>query len=299
MKLKLCRHGGMLRLTLRFASVLFIIFAYLSCPPSWARQAVVMSDAELAEMTGQAGINIYTSIATRYTASVWKVSDTDSTPVNWLEFRNITIDDGNGGYFLIQTPSLDETMTLDVGTNDAGRTLVAFKDYRHASPRWYSVGEMVFCNQSLGGLHLDGVTLGPSLHRFGAHADGTGGGYDFDLSTRAYAQAFRYTYNTGSEALTLSGIHLVNSATGASDQPADPSTWSFAGAENVFRIGNIDHNDPAKLDVVSSSTGQTSLILSLPLEGSLRVENVVFGGNNFGPIAIDGIKAHRLTIEIR
>ncbi len=145
MKLKLCRHGGMLRLTLRFASVLFIIFAYLSCPPSWARQAVVMSDAELAEMTGQAGINIYTSIATRYTASVWKVSDTDSTPVNWLEFRNITIDDGNGGYFLIQTPSLDETMTLDVGTNDAGRTLVAFKDYRHASPRWYSVGEMVFC----------------------------------------------------------------------------------------------------------------------------------------------------------
>jgi len=280
--------------------VLFIFAAFLLAIPLRAAQRVVMSDTELADVTGQAGINIYTSIATRYTASVWKISDTDSTPVNWLELRNITIDDGAGGYFLIQTPSLDETMTLDVGTNDEGRTLVAFKDYRHVSPRWYSVGDMVFCNQSLGGINLDAFTMGPSLYRLGAHADGTGGGYDFDITTRAYAQAFRYTYNTVPETLTLSGIHLVNSATGATDNPADPTTWEFTGTGNFFRIGNIDNSDPAKFDVVSdSTTGVTSLVLSLPIEGSLRVENVVFGGNSFGPIAIDGIKAHRLTIEIR
>lgn len=279
--------------------VLFILVAFLLAIPLRAAQRVALSDTELADVTGQAGINIYKSVATRYTASVMKVSDTDSATPQWLEFRNVTVDDGSGGYFLIQTP-MDDTITLDVGTNEEGRTLVSYRDTSRLSPRWYTVGDMVFCNQSLGSLNVDALSMGPSVYRLGAHADGTGGGYDFDYTTSAYAQAFRYTYNTVPETLTLSGIHLVNSATGAADNPADPTTWSFTGAGNFFRIGNIDSSDPAKVDVVSdSTTGVTSLVLSLPIEGSLRVENVVFGGNSFGPVAIDGIKAHRLTIQIR
>jgi hypothetical protein len=35
------------------------------------------------------------------------------------------------------------------------------------------------------------------------------------------------------------------------------------------------------------------------MEGILLVENVTFGGNNFGPVAMDGIRVHRLSFEIR
>lgn len=282
------------------AVFLFILAALLSATPSQAAQPVALTEAEMADVTGQAGISIYTSVATRFTSSVIRYSDTDSTPNNWIEFQNVTVDDGSGGYYLIESPSLDEPNTIDIGTNDAGRTIVSFKDYNRVSPRWYHVEDFVFCGQSLGSLHLDALSAGPSLWHYGAHADGTGGGFDFDYTMRAYAPAFRYTYNTTPETLTLSGIHLAGAANGAGDDPTDPSTWAFTGADNVFRIGDIDNSDPAKVDVVTNtSTGVTSLFLNLPMQGSLRVENVAFGGNNFGPIAIDGIQAHRLTIEIR
>jgi hypothetical protein len=34
------------------------------------------------------------------------------------------------------------------------------------------------------------------------------------------------------------------------------------------------------------------------MQGTLRVEDVNFGGNDFGPIAIDGIQVHRLVVKI-
>lgn len=146
--------------------------------------------------------------------------------------------------------------------------------------------------------------MGPSLYHAGAHADGTGGGFDFDYSTRISAQAFRYTYNNTGETLKLSGIHLVNAADalgkdGSPDDPAVPANWAFTGADNVFRIGDIGSGNPAKIDIVTDATGVTSLFLQLPMQGSLRVEKVDFGGKDFGPIAIDGINVHRLSIELR
>lgn len=141
-------------LALFFSVLLFILAALLFASPSGASEPIPLSDAELANVTGQAGISIYTSIATRYTSSVIKYSDTDSTPSrNWIEFQNVTVNDGNedgGGYYLIKSPSYDEPNTLDIGTNAAGRTLVSFKDYSRVSPRWYHVENFVFCNQSWG-----------------------------------------------------------------------------------------------------------------------------------------------------
>jgi hypothetical protein len=285
------------------AVFLFILAALLAVAPSGAAEPVVLTDAALAGVTGQAGISISTDMSVRITASVWKFSDTSSTP-QWLELQNITVDDGNGGYFHAYAP-LNNPETVDIGTNDAGRTLVSFLDSSQVSPRWYSVGNLVLCNQSLGSLNLDALSVGPSLQRYGAHADGTGGGLDFDYTTSVTAQAFRYTYSsTVPGTLTLSGIHLVYQAdllgkNGTGDNPADPTTWAFTGANNVFRIGDIDGGNPAKVDVVTqTTTGSTSLYLTLPMQGTLRVEDVNFGGNDFGPIAIDGIQVHRLIVKM-
>ncbi len=305
-----------------FVAVLFLLAALLSAAPSWAAGLVNLTDVELANVTGQAGVTIWINGSGRLTADVIAISD--SSTVNWLEFHNFVVDDGKGGYFNFSTPYnftnfVFEPVTIDVGTNliadmngnlpgdpdyiPTYQTLVAVQDSTQVSPRWYSVGDLVFCNQSLGSLNLDALSMGPSMLRFSAHANGTSG-IDFDYSTIVYAQAFRYTYTTTpvlpdtTGTLTLTGIHLMGAATGTADDPSNPATWVFTGTNNVFRIGNIGTGNPATIDVSTDTGGTTSLNLNLPMQGSLRVENVTFGGNDFGPIAIDGINVHHLNVKI-
>jgi hypothetical protein len=426
------------------AVLLFLLAAILSAAPSQAAVLADLTDAELANVTGQSGITIWTNGEARLTIDAFGF--TDSLLLHSLELHNIVVGDSSlssindGGYFSWGTPlrllpwMLDpahdpaalaltfKPVTIDVGTftvpiqdingkhpGDPGyiptttnQTLVVSQDSTHVSPRWYSVGYwtddptpvlvggIVFCNDyplcsanySLGTLNLDALSVGPSLQRWGAHADGTMG-IDFDYSTTLYAQALRYTYNNTLQALALSGIHLAGSTTGSPEDPqftilptnfstyyagdpikslytwpanrvqilsdpkvldgtiAGPSftslvtnfltyyagdpikslyTWpanraqilsdskvldgTIAGADPwVFsgnlKIGNIGTGNPAKIDVgTDAGTGTPTLYLNLPMQGTLGVENVTFGGNNFGPIAIDGINVHHLNVKI-
>jgi hypothetical protein len=277
------------------AVVLLLLAAIISAGPAKAAGPDNLSDAELAGVTAQAGISINVETKSRVDIHEYNISDTPDLGVDrhWIKFKHITVDDGAGGYFTTAT-SIDDPITLDIGTNDAGRTLVSVYDPSHVLPRWYGIEDVEFVDLSIGSLNIDALSMGPSLYRSGAHADGTGGGYDFDYSTRITAQALRFTYNNVPEALTLSGIHLAGSASGAEN---DPATWSFTGN---FKIGDIDAGTPAKVDVVTNTDdapGVTSVVLSMPVQGSLRVENVNFGGNDFGPIALDGINVHRMSLS--
>ena len=107
--------------------------------------------------------------------------------------------------------------------------------------------------------------------------------------------------------MSFTNIHLANAADASHydinhnlilDNPADPNTWSFTG-DNSFKIGNINTN-PATIDVGTNNTDptDTALFLNLPISGSLRIGDVQLGGNDFGPIAIDGINAHHLFVKI-
>ena len=277
------------------AVLLLLVAAIISAVPARADQPANLSDSELAGVTGQAGISINVETKSRLDINEYNISDTPDPGVDrqWIKLKNIAVDDGAGGYFTTAT-SIDDPIKLDIGTNDAGRTLISYYDPSHVQPRWYSIEEVEFVSDSIGSINLDALSMGPSLYRSGAHADGTGGGYDFDYSTRLTAQAFRFTYNSVPESLTLSGIHLAGSASGAEN---DPSTWTFSGD---FKIGDIDAGNPAKVDVVTNTDdapGVTSLVLNVPMQGSLRVENVNFGGNDFGAIAIDGINVHRMSLS--
>jgi hypothetical protein len=298
-----CRSRRFKEKTVLLAVLLLLSAFSLFTRTSDATEPVALNDSEMAAVTGQSGLTLLAKGVANISASVVGISDKNG---HTIEFRNFTIDDGIGGYFSFDTPwiitdtsmSLDPT-TIDVYTNAAGQPLVYWRDTMNVMPRWYSVGDLVFCDQSLGSLNIDAVSEGPTLMRFGGHSNHTAG-IDFDISKQTNTQAFRFTYNTTPEALTFSGIHVVGSATGANDNPADPSTWSFTGTNNVFRIGNIDAGNPATMDVgTDPATGTSAVYLNLPMEGSIRVENVNFGGNNFGPIAIDGIKVHRLSLQIK
>ena len=115
----------------------------------------------------------------------------------------------------------------------------------------------------------------------------------WDLSTQIDVDRVAYTYNDTGDAFTLNGVHLAATADG---DPADPSTWTFDGQ---FTIGDLDNGDPAAFDVsTDADTGLTVVSLQLPMQGTVRIEEINFGGQSFGPAAIDGLQIHRLSVGL-
>ena len=277
-----------------------------------------LGDRDLGAITGQSGVSIYENGYASVTMN--SLQFYDSGAVNSIEFSGVTIGNGSGGPFQFYTPIsydfeanpgpsgfVDMPITLDVGTNSSGRTILQLVDSSHMSPRTYTVDRFFFCGVELGyydannpswSLRLAGLEhIQPDIIFIGAHAGSTG--IDFAYETQLYASSFQYNYNNTSGALSFKNIYLANAANGANDNPADPSTWHFTG-NNRFQIGNIDTN-PATFDVGTNKTDpdDTALFLNLPMSGSLRIGEVDFGGTPLlGPIAIDGIDVHHLIVKI-
>jgi hypothetical protein len=226
--------------------------------------------------------------------------------------------------------------TLDVST-DGGVTMITATDTSHMNPRTYSVGDIElkywsdadsqYYEQPLGSIKLADLSIGPSVSHVWAHA---GSGISFDYATAISASALTYTYNTTTTppslygtTLNLKGINIAGSATGDPRYPnggPEPSPgpytyqpWGFSGTFKIGTIGDPDvydytdplnpvlifkGNQPATIDVGTDSSNNTSLFLSQPMSGTIRVADVNFGGQGFGPIILDNIQVHRLNVKI-
>lgn len=254
-------------------------------------------------MTGS-GTSIYFSdTKARLDFGYLGISDTDNG--NWIELADFTVDDGAGGYFSYDTPS-GAPIKFDVGSDSTGRAAGRVILSNHVLPRTYSADHLIFCGQDIGSLAFNGVSEGPMSLLFAAHNDASKG-IDFEVLTQLSIDSIGYAYNNTPTSFVMSGVHAAGTATGA---PEDPSTWSFSGK---FMIGDLDGNEidvdddssnaavpnPATVDVgTDTATGNTSMVLGVPMKGTVRVEDVSFGGTSFGPCAIDGITVHHLNLTI-
>lgn len=113
------------------------------------------------------------------------------------------------------------------------------------------------------------------------------------------------------EKITLSKLYMGNNfTTGSSDNdPRFPSHWAPNNGGDIgqFKIGDLfgdvatnTPSNPARFDVTEGDFRNTGtiyggVILNTPLIGSIRFEDVQFGATDFGPGAIDGIHAYRMT----
>ncbi len=291
----------------------FIVITLLPCSTLYAGMKAV-DDSELSQISAQAGISYnWGDSAYTISAAIFKISDTDSSPLNWLEFNNLTIsgswDETNdiidsGAFPYYHFNSIDiETIT----NNDSQtRTVLSISSSDNTYPQTWNIGNLVFCSQDLGSLNFDIKTVGPSLLNITSHGAGSSG-IEFEYLAQWSLQNFNYAYNntnTSAGLLNVAGIHLSQSAAGA---PEDPSTWAFSGN---FRIGDIVGGNipvssdsdtapnPATFDVGSSPDGtSTAVVLNLPMQGTIRAQSVNLGGTNFGPVAIDGITVHHLIMS--
>jgi hypothetical protein len=298
----------MRRFFLLLICVCFAGFAGLIPVPSRAEKQVV-GDAELATIIGR--LDIAFSIADSdilITSESFKITDSDG--VNSLEFAGIKIDDGLGGGFSLDTPPgvpgrLDIVKDYTHPENDYLLFEVPDRSGNVAQP-YISVDQVFFAGAEIGRLYLDKVVLYGTRFRLRLLPPLDGKFLDSDLGVGLGIGEMRYVYNknndnTDNEALSLKNIRLAQSAAGA---PETPAAWTFSG---LFRIGDIEGLftdppspiNPITVEIhITDSPDKPYMLLSLPIAGALRVENVNFGNRDFGPVAIDGIVAHTLKVRI-
>jgi hypothetical protein len=282
-----------------------LLFGFMLAPAFGQMEA--MSDAAMDAVTAQSGVSVVivdyqfdwaAGYLTLYDSDYDATVDPDD---GVLSFTGMTLLGGIVG--------TNETITWDAYTIDDashpmdGQTFTLWQSpdlYQHLN---LTVDDVVFCGQSIGQLAVDNFTTPEQYCTLGAH----GSGMDFQYDLQMHMNRFGYTFNTSGtdDTFELSGIHLAGAFEDMADFditdsttwdiPTDPSEWTYTG---VFSIGDIDGGIPATLDIGTDASGQTVMQIELPMNGSLRVESLNFGAKDFGPMAIDGLEVHRLTVTI-
>lgn len=281
--------------------LLFAIGIALASWPSLPVHAGMrpLDDSAMAVIDGAGGLSVSLDrIAFYFQADKFSVTDTDTG--NTLELGRVTLSNGRGGPATIQTGNVDmdhdglmSPLTFDVTTiNDplspvAGRTVAVLQALDWLEETHLHVGSLRFCGQDLGSLDIGVIHRPSSYWIVGGHDSGV----DFEYATRLAIDTMRLTYNNQGESLAFSGIHLASRITGL---PENPNQWQPSG---MFQIGALSEGRPATFDVGRNEAGVAGIELSLPMRGSLRIENTRWAGQDFGPMAIDGVQVHRLNIR--
>jgi len=223
----------------------------------------------------------------------------------------------------------DYPLTVDLLTVDEpsspinGRTFLSVNNPDWTQYLSYSIGNVLFCDKDFGVIEIGNISRPSSYYVLSAHdnmgcdweygqeveieellytyqgvytaAPGGAVSYSFDsIHDRwTFSDPTTATLQTATESLILSGIHLSGTAGGTESNPA---TWTFDGP---FQIGDFFSGNAATFDVLTrDDNNQTVIVNNVPMNGSFRIEDVDFGGTDFGPVAIDGINIQTLNVEI-
>jgi len=282
------------------------LFLFFMADPGLS-QMEALSDADMEAITAQSGVSLaIVDYQFDWAAGYFSLYDSDYSQAvdpddGAISFTGLTLING-----VVETKKAinwDAYTIEDTFHPMVGQTFVLWQIsdlYQHLN---LAVDDVVFCGQSIGQLAIDSFTTPEQYFTLGAH----GSGVDFQYDLQMHMDRFGYTYNTSGadDTFELSGIHLVGTFEDMAnfditdsttwDIPMNPSGWTSSG---VFSIGDIDSGNPAAMDIGTDASGQTVIQLELPMSGSLRVEGLNFGNKNFGPLAIDGLQVHRLTVTI-
>ncbi len=303
-------------------------FLMLFFSPANASALAPIDNEALDNITGQSGITLAVSNVEVFT-NIDRLSYIASDN-GFIEFYDFRITDGANGparynfgtgaagviYMDLGAVEVSTTEDWDLSTSPES----IYKGMLGVNvPEWdqqvaYFIPDFVFSDGTVGGeKHLGSILIGaidlPNYNYFSAPH---GSGVDWEYGFEMHIDHMAYKYNEAlTGALCFEDIHIGRSFDYglAGDNPADPGTWKTDIGQ--FTIGdmfgntdplNLEHSNPARFDVgvINDDLGnpQGAIGLQLPLSGSVRLENVDFGGVDFGPGAIDGITAHRLELYL-
>ncbi|MFA6011297.1 MAG: hypothetical protein WC799_15030 [Desulfobacteraceae bacterium] len=267
-------------------NILFLATS-LTCSSVYALET--LSAAQMKNAVAQAGVDIaITDAVTEIHENhiTFSSPDQDETTC-YLTLNNLHLisslntgkSDENDNGFL-------NHLSLDVGINPATNQVMLFADSPDLSiVTDLTVDNIDFCGENIGKINVNDFTLS-SFHLYaGPHVNQTG--IDFETGQRTTIETMTYQYgNTEDLSLILSGVCLASSFNGTT-------------AIGEFKVGDLSSGKQASINInYDISENRSFLALNLPMEGSLHIENITFGGNDLGALTLDGIHAEKLYIEL-
>lgn len=282
----------------RFNIILLLLLFLIALLVSPAFSLEKLSGTEMKNVVAQSGIDVALSRVVVYNSTE--------------EIRYTNPDETNGYDSYLEFGGYESLITASCGASDANgddsygyitMDVVTLNDSVYFSGiaddldlnRNTTIEEVNYCGTDIGSLNIvdDNIT---SFHVYiGAH----GSGIDAEIGFASRTDLFEFQYNDAPTSpdtgkLAITGKTFANSFTGTD---SDPSTWVPDGE---FTIGDIQNGKPVVMDVVAGNADNDNIHLALQvgaIEGSFRVENVNFGGNDAGQIIMDGINIQKFDIE--
>lgn len=290
---------------MRFALILISLIFFI-CSSAYG-ELKELNNQEMDNIKAQAGVSIEFDNAQFYN-EFKNIEFYDSDKTGHVSFKNVIIGDNMGWGYTINT---NEPISIDIVEFSTGIFDID-PDYalEISAPdldenKWISVGNIVFCDKDIGVLNMGPIQPKALKFWIAPPDDNTLGDTDsglyFKLWTKEQIGEITYKYNTSSS-FKIAGIHIANSFSG---DPTTPSSWSSSGMFLIGEQGGSDSNF-ARVNITRTDLGnifnhdyRVQMELDLPMSGSLRIENLQVGSNNFGPMAIDNIVVHKLSVTIR
>lgn len=273
---------------------------------------------ELKNVTAQDGISISLDHATFYD-EYGRISIFDSDNAGSLALEDVVIGNGNGWGYSFTTA---EPLTIDLIEYDAPYINQLSPDsliYGEKNvvlsinaPAWeqdlyYTANRFSFCGQELGSLKLGSINLRsfnfmlttPDHESYG-YTEGESGIYYRSLFQQTI-DTFQFTYNPSPQgSLSFSGIRFANSF--SNDIATNPTVATTdTDAQGSFIIGKAEtpnaYEDFAHIHLTRNGTSAI-IDTTLPMEGSIRINGVQLGEQAMGPVAIDGIHVHKMSMQL-
>lgn len=286
-----------------------------------------MSSGELSDVVAGAGVSIYMDMPVKIDADYIQYKCTDNN--NSIILDNVSLDNGSGGYRQLNGAVALDAATANVPAHyeflQTGTSGGAWTSIPASNKSWLSlllpdysdfylkIGQINYCGTNLGSLSLENGSL-DGFHFYLSGARPTMNEIQYEIGLRLGADRLKYVYGTGPndfvgfEGFNLAGLFYVgpqvpgsgyvpgsdlpgynnpNKVFTASEININTAAWQSTG---TFNIGSIRDN-PAKFNIYTQN-GVTQLALNVTGSGSIRFDNVFFGGRTVGPSAIDGIRLH-------
>lgn len=293
--------------TIIFTNVLFLLTMYLY---SSVYALETLTPSQMKRVVAQAGVDIAIGDAVTEThLDSFRVANPDDASNQYISFNDIRyVSTFNTGTKDMNEDGSINHLSLDVGLYSNKVMFFAQSPDLNITTD-IIVDSIDFSGTTIGSLFVDKLMIS-SFHLYmGPHGVS---GIDFELGKRLSIDTIKFDYNS-TDSLTFSGITLAHSFSETVHE--NPDTWI---ANDEFLIGDILNNKSASLDFTADTTASWNfvdsagnpysvanprfetgyIVMNLPMEGSLRVDNINFGGNNLGSMAIDGLKVEKLYIEI-
>lgn len=253
-----------------------------------------MDEAEMDRVQGQSGIAMTMSDLNIYNENDYLAYEDTSAAGNRIEFAD------TASFYAYQ--SLAPTY-LQVYTNQQDLVLVGLEVLAEDGQAmdmgtFFQAENYTFSNQHLGSMDIEDLSLQEfALYLTPAEAldNVQGSGMAMQMEARSSLQEFRWNYQSGDgndQALVLGQATVAQSF----DQEGQP--------QGRFQIGELDARDensgeinPALFQVRQDENDQAFVRMNLPMQGSLRVEDVQMGDHDLGPIRVEGMQIHHLQMD--